>query len=60
MLEQRRRRRNFPAEPAYLQLYRLARFEPSYPVKLATVQEIGVGSDEAFDALAGHLGAARH
>lgn len=54
--ERRRRRQNYPAEPAYAQLYRIACVEPSYPVKLASVQEIGVGSDEAFDALAGHLG----
>jgi hypothetical protein len=54
--EQRRRRQDYPAEPAYLRLYRIACFEPSYPIRLASAQEIGVGSDAAFDALAGHLG----
>jgi hypothetical protein len=53
--EQRRRRQNYPGEPAYPQLYHIACVEPSYPIRLASVQEIGVGSDEAFDALAGHL-----
>jgi len=54
--EQRRRSQDYLAKPAYLQLYRIACSEPSYPIRLACAQEIGVGSDEAFDALAGHLG----
>jgi NACHT domain len=53
--EQRRLHRDYPAEPAYLRLYRIACAEPSYPIRLASVQEIGIGSDQAFDALAGHL-----
>jgi hypothetical protein len=54
--EQRQERQAYPAEPAYLQLYRIACAEPSYPIRLACAQEIGAGSDHAFDALAGHLG----
>ena len=54
--EQRRRSQGYPAEPAYLNLYRIGCSESSYPVRLGSVQEIGAGSDEAFDALAGVLG----
>ena len=54
--EQRRQHQDYPAKPAYLRLYRIASVEPSYPIRLASVQELGVGSDQAFDALAGHLG----
>jgi hypothetical protein len=55
-ISERRLHQGFPAEPAYLQLFRIACREPSHPVRLASAQEIGVGSDEAFDPLAGHLG----
>jgi NACHT domain len=44
------------AQPAYLQLYCISRYEPSYPVRLAAAQEIGDGGDEAFAALADRLG----
>ena len=44
------------AQPAYFQLYCISRSEPSYPVRLAAVQEIGAGGDEAYDALAERLG----
>jgi hypothetical protein len=53
---QRRRSQDSLAKPAYLQLYRIACSEPSYPIRLACAQEIGVGSDEAFDVLADRLG----
>jgi hypothetical protein len=44
------------ADPAYLQLYCISRFERSYPVRLAAAQEIGAGGDEAFAALKDRLG----
>ena len=44
------------AAPAYLQLYCISRFEPSYPVRLAAAQEIGAGGDEAFATLKDRLG----
>jgi hypothetical protein len=44
------------ADPAYLQLYCISRFERSYPVRLAAAQEIGAGGDEAFDTLKDRLG----
>ena len=54
--EQRRQGQDYPAEPAYLHLYRIGCLESSYPIRLACAQEIGAGGDEAFDALAGALG----
>ena len=54
--EQRRQGQDYPAEPAYLKLYRIGCSESSYPIRLESVQEIGAGSDEALDALAGALG----
>lgn len=54
--EQRRRGQDYPAEPGYLHLYRIGCAESSYPIRLGSVQEIGAGSDEALDALAGCLG----
>jgi hypothetical protein len=50
-----------PVKPAYLELYRISCSESSYPIRLAAAQEIGVGGDEAFEALEGVLGPpARH
>src|SRR5512132_2306206 len=46
-----------PAAPAYPQLYGISCVERSYPVRLAAVQEIGAGGDQAFvpaTAGAGH------
>ncbi|KPC78510.1 hypothetical protein ADK82_30450 [Streptomyces sp. NRRL S-4] len=37
--------------PAYLELFEIARLEPSYPVRLAIAQEIGAGGDTAFEEL---------
>jgi hypothetical protein len=37
--------------PAYLELFEIARLEPSYAVRLAIAQEIGAGGDLAFEAL---------
>ncbi|MFF7377045.1 NACHT domain-containing protein [Streptomyces massasporeus] len=37
--------------PAYLELFEIARLEPSYAVRLAIAQEIGAGGDLAFTAL---------
>jgi hypothetical protein len=54
--EQRRQQQDYSAVPAYLPLYHIACVEHSYPIRLASVQEIGAGSDQAFDALAEHLG----
>lgn len=54
--EQRRGGQDYPAGPAYLHLYRIGCTESSYPIRLECVQEIGAGSDEALDALAGTLG----
>jgi hypothetical protein len=54
--EQRRLGRDYPASPAYLHLYRIGCSESSYPIRLASAQEIGAGSDDALDALAGVLG----
>lgn len=39
------------AESGYLELYRICCSEPSYPIRLDAVQEIGAGGDEAFAAL---------
>ena len=52
-------RREAPAhgtKPAYLQLYDIVTAEESYPVRLAAIQEIGGGGDEAFAALRDLLG----
>jgi hypothetical protein len=54
--ERRRRGEECPAEPGYLQLYRIGCFESSYLIRLACAQEIGAGGDEAFDALATAIG----
>jgi len=54
--EQRRSDPDYPAEPAYLQLYHIAVSEPSYAIRVESVQEIGSGGDEAFEALRGVLG----
>jgi NACHT domain/Trypsin-like peptidase domain len=54
--EQRRHGQGYPAEPAYLPLYRIGCLDSSYPIRLACAQELGAGGDEAFDALAGALG----
>jgi hypothetical protein len=56
--ERRRIEPDCPAEPAYRQLYRIAVFESSYPIRVEDVQEIGAGGDDAFDALKGVLGPA--
>jgi hypothetical protein len=56
MTEQRRRDQDYPGKPAYRNLYRMGCSEASYPIRLASVQEIGGGSDDALDALAGALG----
>jgi hypothetical protein len=45
-----------PAVPAYPQLYGISCVERSYPVRLAAVQEIGAGGDQAFVALKDRLG----
>jgi NACHT domain len=37
--------------PAYLELFDIACQEPSYPIRVAIAQEIGVGGDMAFGAL---------
>ncbi|MEU0388646.1 NACHT domain-containing protein [Streptomyces chartreusis] len=37
--------------PAYLEMFEIARLEPSYSVRLAIAQEIGAGGDLAFAAL---------
>ena len=52
----RQREPDCPAEPAYRQLYRIIISEPSYPIRVEGVQEIGTGGDDAFDALKGALG----
>lgn len=57
--ERHGRNQGFTAEPAYLNLYRIGCSESSYPVRLGGVQEIGAGSDQAFNALAGVLGPPR-
>jgi hypothetical protein len=47
-------RDNLPG-PAYKELYKIACYESSYPVRLAIAQEIGAGGDEAFKGLADTL-----
>lgn len=37
--------------PAYTPFFRIAEYEPSYPIRLAIAQEMGAGGDKAFDAL---------
>jgi hypothetical protein len=37
--------------PAYLELFDIARQEPSYPIRVAIAQEIGAGGDAAFGVL---------
>ncbi|WP_031079583.1 NACHT domain-containing protein [Streptomyces sp. NRRL S-118] len=41
--------------PAYLELFEIARLEPSYPIRVAVAQEIGAGGDHAFAALQARL-----
>ncbi|WP_431040614.1 NACHT domain-containing protein [Streptomyces sp. P1-3] len=43
--------RRHTLQPAYLELFEIARLEPSYPVRVAIAQEIGAGGDSAFAAL---------
>ena len=47
----RRQGDTFSAEPAYQQLYAIGCRERSYPVQLATAQEVGAGGDAAYQAL---------
>ena len=47
----RRSGERFAAEPAYQQLYAIGCRERSYPVQLATAQEIGSGGAAAYQAL---------
>ncbi|MGW7052278.1 hypothetical protein [Streptomyces sp. NPDC054887] len=42
-------------QPAYLELFEIARLEPSYPVRVAIAQEIGAGGDSAFAVLQARL-----
>lgn len=51
-----RSREGDPVQPAYLQLVKIGRTEPSYAVRLATAQEIGAGGDDALTQLADILG----
>ncbi|OEJ28636.1 hypothetical protein AR457_33470 [Streptomyces agglomeratus] len=41
--------------PAYLELFEIARLEPSYPIRVAIAQEIGAGGDSAFELLRARL-----
>lgn len=41
--------------PAYLELFEIARMEPSYPIRVAIAQEIGAGGDSAFAVLQARL-----
>lgn len=41
--------------PAYLELFEIARLEPSYPIRVAIAQEIGAGGDSAFAVLQARL-----
>ncbi|MDQ0798066.1 hypothetical protein [Streptomyces sp. B1I3] len=43
--------RRHTVEPAYLELFEIARLEPSYAVRVAIAQEIGAGGDIAFEEL---------
>jgi hypothetical protein len=45
------------AEPAYLELFDIGCIDRSYRVRLSVAQELGAGSDRAFEALEEHLGA---
>jgi hypothetical protein len=40
-------------KPAYQELLKIGCCEPSYPIRLAVAQEIGAGSDGAFEVLRG-------
>jgi hypothetical protein len=51
----RRSQDDIAAKPAYCQLFEIGCAEPSYPVRLATAQEIGVGGDDALAQLADRL-----
>jgi hypothetical protein len=50
-IEERRRADNFPARPAYPQLYAIACADRSYQVQQAAAQEIGAGGISAYAAL---------
>jgi NACHT domain len=50
-----RSREGDPVQPAYLQLFKIGCAEPSYAVRLAAAQEIGVGGDDALAQLADRL-----
>ena len=50
-IDERRRREDCPAEPAYPQLYAIACSDSSYPIQHAAAQEIGAGGDAAYRAL---------
>jgi hypothetical protein len=53
----RRTRGKSLPDPAYGELLRVGRREPSYPIRLAIAEEIGAGGDDAFTVLhkpAGH------
>jgi hypothetical protein len=52
----RRKEPGLTAKPAYLELYQISAAEPSYPVRLAVVQEIGAGGDQALLTLRSVLG----
>jgi hypothetical protein len=47
----RRARDKHLPEPAYGELLRIGRREPSYPIRLAVAEEIGAGGDNAFAVL---------
>jgi hypothetical protein len=51
----RRSQDGIVATPAYCQLFEIGSAEPSYPVRLATAQEIGAGGDDALAQLADRL-----
>jgi hypothetical protein len=51
----RRIQDDIAAKPAYCQLFEIGCAEPSYPVRLATAQEIGAGGDDALAQLADRL-----
>lgn len=43
--------RRHTLQPAYPELFEIARLEPSYPIRVAIAQEIGAGGDSAFEVL---------
>ena len=60
VMTQRRVRTHYratdPARPAYRQLFDISCREFSHPIRLAAAQEIGIGGDDALDALVPVLG----